>query len=49
MDLGHLHIPLAIASVTQIVAVFLAAECEQYWQFLLCQGFLLGVGLALHP
>jgi len=45
MDLGHLHLPLGIASVTQIFAVFLAAECKEYWQFLVCQGFLLGVGL----
>lgn len=43
MDLGYLHVPLGVASVIQIVAVFLAAECTEYWQFLLCQGFLLGV------
>jgi hypothetical protein len=43
IDLGHLHIPLGIASATQVVAVFLAAECKEYWQFLLCQGFLVGV------
>jgi len=38
-----LRIPLAFASVTVVVAVFLSAECKEYWQFLLCQGFLLGV------
>ncbi|KAF8323963.1 MFS general substrate transporter [Clavulina sp. PMI_390] len=44
MDLGYLHVPLGIASATQILAIFLAAECTQYWQFILCQGILLGLG-----
>jgi MFS family permease len=42
-DLGYFKIPYAIASALLIVATFLVAECKEYWQFLLCQGFATGI------
>ncbi|KAI1786163.1 MFS general substrate transporter [Ganoderma leucocontextum] len=43
-DMGHLRLPVFAASAVFVVCTFLTAECTQYWQFLLCQGF--GTGLA---
>ncbi|KAI0263904.1 MFS general substrate transporter [Gloeopeniophorella convolvens] len=43
-DLGHFHGPLFAATVVLILCTFLTAKCTKYWQFLLCQGF--GIGLA---
>ncbi|KAF7966769.1 hypothetical protein HWV62_37063 [Athelia sp. TMB] len=43
-DLGYFHIPLFCASCLLVVATFLVAECKEYWQFLLCQGFAVGLG-----
>ncbi|KAK7455284.1 hypothetical protein VKT23_011157 [Stygiomarasmius scandens] len=43
-DLGWFKIPYFAASVLCVVATILVAECTQFWHFLLCQGF--GVGLA---
>ncbi|KAI0050889.1 MFS general substrate transporter [Auriscalpium vulgare] len=43
-DLGHFRYPLSAATVLMVVCTFLTAECTQYWQFLLCQGF--GIGLS---
>jgi hypothetical protein len=42
-DVGHLHIPLIIASINLVICTFLIAECHKYWHFLLCQGFGVGV------
>ncbi|TFY76406.1 hypothetical protein EWM64_g7608 [Hericium alpestre] len=42
-DLGYFKIPLLCASALLIVATFLVAECTKYWQFLLCQGFAIGL------
>lgn len=42
-DLGHLKVPLFIASVVFVVATFLVAQCTQYWHFLLCQGLVSGL------
>jgi len=42
-DIGIFKIPYFIASVVLVAAVFLVAECKEYWQFLLCQGFAIGV------
>ncbi|KAN0116615.1 MFS general substrate transporter [Russula decolorans] len=42
-DTGHLHVPLLIASVNLVLCTLLIAECHEYWQFLLCQGFGVGV------
>ncbi|KDQ13187.1 hypothetical protein BOTBODRAFT_160801 [Botryobasidium botryosum FD-172 SS1] len=42
-DLGYLRLMIGPASVLHIVAVFLTAECKTYWQFLLCQGFAIGI------
>ncbi|KAJ7496845.1 major facilitator superfamily domain-containing protein [Mycena latifolia] len=42
-DRGHLRVPFFIASVGVVVATFLVAQCTQYWHFLLCQGFLVGI------
>ena len=42
-DKGHLRLPVLAASAVFVVCMFLTAECTQYWQFLLCQGFGIGV------
>lgn len=42
-DLGVFKLPLFVASCLMVLATFLTAECKQYWQFLLCQGFVVGV------
>ncbi|PIL27910.1 MFS general substrate transporter [Ganoderma sinense ZZ0214-1] len=43
-DKGHLRLPVFVASAAFVACVFLTAQCTQYWHFLLCQGF--GMGLA---
>jgi MFS transporter, MCT family, solute carrier family 16 (monocarboxylic acid transporters), member 10 len=43
LDLGCYRIPFMVAAVTLVVAQLLVAECKSCWQFLLCQGFLIGV------
>jgi hypothetical protein len=47
MDLGHLHGPLICAGIVQVTAIFLTAQCKEYWQFVLCQGLALGVRAVL--
>lgn len=46
-DMGIFKVPLVIASVWLVMATFLVAECRTYWQFLLCQGFAVGVSFSL--
>ncbi|CUA69039.1 putative transporter MCH4 [Saccharomyces cerevisiae S288c] [Rhizoctonia solani] len=42
-DLGHYRIPQLFAAALLIIGTFLAAECHEYWQFLLCQGIAIGL------
>ena len=42
-DLGYVKQTITIASVILVLSTFVTAECKQYWQFLLCQGFAVGV------
>ncbi|KAJ7490571.1 major facilitator superfamily domain-containing protein [Mycena latifolia] len=42
-DRGHLRVPFIISSLVLVAATFLIAQCTQYWHFLLCQGFLIGI------
>ena len=42
-DLGHLHVPVGLASINLVLCTFLIAECREFWHFLLCQGFGVGV------
>ena len=42
-DMGYLRLPVAAASVLLVLCTFLTAECTEYWHFLLCQGFGIGV------
>lgn len=42
-DIGYFRIPFLIASSVLIMCTFLVAECTQYWHFMLCQGFTIGV------
>ncbi|KAJ7580900.1 major facilitator superfamily domain-containing protein [Mycena floridula] len=42
-DLGYFKSVLAASSILLVVATLLVAECKVYWQFLLCQGFLIGI------
>ncbi len=46
-DLGHLRIPLLLASCLMIIGTFLTAQCTKYWHFILCQGIVIGVGVYL--
>ncbi|KAJ7143953.1 MFS general substrate transporter, partial [Mycena epipterygia] len=46
-DLGYFRIPFATGSVLIIVGTFLIPVCKVYWHFLLCQGFMIGVGCGL--
>lgn len=42
-DRGHLRIPVFVGSAVFVACVFLTAQCTQYWHFILCQGFGMGV------
>ncbi|KAM5545602.1 hypothetical protein V8D89_000640 [Ganoderma adspersum] len=42
-DLGYFRLPVFASSVLFVACMFLTAECTQYWQFLLCQGFGMGI------
>ena len=42
-DLGYFKLPFFIASCVLVTSTFLVAQCTKYWQFLLCQGFAVGV------
>lgn len=44
LDMGYHKLPLGLASAFYVLCTFLTAECKEYYQFLLCQGF--GMGLA---
>ncbi|KAF9441307.1 MFS general substrate transporter [Macrolepiota fuliginosa MF-IS2] len=43
-DLGYFHLLFFSSSTLLVVAAFLAAQCTEYWQLLLCQGFGVGLG-----
>ncbi|PIL27934.1 MFS general substrate transporter [Ganoderma sinense ZZ0214-1] len=40
----ELSLPVFVASAVFVACVFLTAQCTQYWHFVLCQGF--GMGIA---
>ncbi|KAJ7143196.1 major facilitator superfamily domain-containing protein [Mycena crocata] len=42
-DNGWFALPAACASVALVVFTVLIAQCTEYWQFLLCQGFAVGI------
>ncbi|PIL26829.1 MFS general substrate transporter [Ganoderma sinense ZZ0214-1] len=42
-DMGYFRLPTFISSVLFVACIFLTAECTRYWQFLLCQGFGIGI------
>ena len=48
-DRGYTKIPLFLASALLVAATFLTAQCTVYWQFLLCQGFAIGVSHTAEP
>ncbi|KAH9852390.1 MFS general substrate transporter [Lenzites betulinus] len=43
-DMGYLRLPIAFASALLILCAFLTGECKVFWQYLLCQGFGIGIG-----
>ncbi|PIL23126.1 MFS general substrate transporter [Ganoderma sinense ZZ0214-1] len=43
-DMGYLRLPVSAASALLIACTFLTAECTEFWHFILCQGF--GIGIA---
>lgn len=42
-DMGYFKVLLAVSTLIVVAATVLIAECKEYWQFLLCQGFAVGV------
>ncbi|KAI0684837.1 MFS general substrate transporter [Cytidiella melzeri] len=42
-DRGYMRLPVSVASAGMVTATFLIAECTEYWHFLLCQGFFVGL------
>ena len=42
-DRGYLKLPLFVSSLGLVVCTLLVAQCKVYWEFLLCQGFAVGV------
>ena len=42
-DMGYVKLPIGLASALLVAVTFLTAECKEYWQFLVCQGFGCGV------
>ncbi|KAF9448297.1 MFS general substrate transporter [Macrolepiota fuliginosa MF-IS2] len=46
-DLGYLKVPFFLGTVILVVATFLTAQCEEYWHFLLCQGFTVGIACGI--
>lgn len=42
-DMGYLRLPVFLASALAVICTFLTAECTEFWQFLLFQGFGIGV------
>ncbi|KAF8272784.1 MFS general substrate transporter [Lactarius quietus] len=50
-DLGYYRSTLIFASINLVVCTLLVAECHEFWQLLLCQGFGIGIpcGLVYGP
>jgi hypothetical protein len=48
-DLGYLRSTLILASINLIVCTISIAECNEFWQILLCQGFGIGVSVQKRP
>ncbi|PBK78886.1 MFS general substrate transporter [Armillaria solidipes] len=46
-DIGYFKLPYLFASILLVVATFLVGECTKYWQFLLCQGFAIGISCGM--
>ncbi|KAF7364487.1 Monocarboxylate permease [Mycena venus] len=47
VDYGFFRIPFVVGSILMIAGTFLISVCRLYWHFLLCQGFMIGVGCGL--
>ncbi|KAL9715553.1 hypothetical protein Ac2012v2_002213 [Leucoagaricus gongylophorus] len=43
-DLGYFRALFVTSGLLLVVATFLAAQCTEYWQFLLSQGIMAGIG-----
>ncbi|KAJ7873449.1 MFS general substrate transporter [Mycena leptocephala] len=46
-DLGFFRVTFVTGSLLVIAGTFLIPVCKVYWHFLLCQGFMVGVGFGL--
>ncbi|KAJ7734808.1 MFS general substrate transporter [Mycena metata] len=46
-DIGYYRVPFAAGGALILLATFLLPQCTEYWQFLLCQGFCIGIGSGL--
>lgn len=43
-DLGYSRYLLMVGSILVLVGLILQAFCQNLWQFLLCQGLIIGLG-----
>lgn len=42
-DLGYDRWLFSISGAVLVLSTFLVAQCREYWQFIICQGILVGV------
>ena len=43
VDFGYFKLPVGVAGALLSLTTLLTAQCEEYWQFLICQGIAFGV------
>ncbi len=48
-DLGYYKSVVLVCYIMLVISAFLVAECREYWHFVLCQGFAIGVGFSRLP
>ncbi|KAK7045204.1 MFS general substrate transporter [Favolaschia claudopus] len=46
-DIGYYRFPFLVGSLLVVLTTLLVPECKQYWHFMLCQGFGVGIGSGL--
>jgi len=46
-DMGHMRLPVLLASIALVISTMVVAECSKYWHFLLVQGLISGVSCGI--
>ena len=44
IDAGHLHLDLGLGICTMVFGMMMVSLCREYWQFVLAQGVVAGLG-----